>query len=73
MDFPENPDFVRSEMIFRVLEFRQLGDDDNATQVTVCDLVDPKGKLPTFATNKIAGKKIHVWEKFIEKLNQVLS
>lgn len=72
VDFPENPDFVRSEIIFRVVEFKQLEDNENATQITVCDLIDPKGKLPNFAINKIAGKKAHVWVKFIEKLSQVL-
>ncbi|CAG9326189.1 unnamed protein product [Blepharisma stoltei] len=68
LEHPLAEGFVRPEVLFTLQLFQPVGGDQTKTNLTVVELVDPKGNIPTMIINHVIIERVAFYTKVVERL-----
>ncbi|CAG9332979.1 unnamed protein product [Blepharisma stoltei] len=68
LEHPLAEGFVRPEISFALQLFQPVGGDMSKTNLTVIELVDPKGNIPTVIINHVITDRVVFYTKLVEHL-----
>lgn len=68
LEHPLTEGYVRPEISFTLQLFQPVSGDSSKTNMTIIDLVDPRGNIPLFVINSIITDRVDFYAKMVEHL-----